>query len=280
MTEPTRLNPVKKISYDKLGDEDLIRPLITFLQRTSNYHIGSDGRVHTTMWGVEPDTPWIHNHSDSNKDCGLWHNVMFDLYGFIPTPCMECWKLVVSMDTVEQLFDMDEMQRELMEFSKCGIEVRDYTPRLYGAYFYNSSVDEGQERYSQVISAMKDRPLLAPLLEPKDEDGYPRNILLKRACTEFERKFPKSNNWVATPEQVEMEQRIIDLFDRDFPLSQQLPNQKHHVYRKWIEFAACHGDRTYMKFNDEKPLFPAPVTYHKIDLTKLNKVPQHNSSEV
>ena len=275
--EPTRLNPTKKISYDKLGDEDLIRPIIQFLKHAANYHIGPDGKVHTTMWGVEPDTPWIHNNSDPAKDCGLWHNIMFDLYGFIPTPCMECWKLVVVMDTVEQLFDMDEMQVELGEYSKCGIEVRDYTPRLYGAYFYNSSLDDGQERYHQVIHAIKNRPILAPLLDDRDDDGFPKKVFLKRSCTEFERKFPKSNNWVATAEQVEMEKKIIDLFDRSFPLSQQLPNQKPHVYRKWIEFAAAHGDKTYMKFTDGKPLFPAPVTYHKLDLTKLDKIQQHNS---
>jgi hypothetical protein len=275
--EPTRLTPAKKISYDKLGDEDLIRPIVMFLRESANYHIGDDGKVHTTMWGVEPDTPWSHNSSDSEKDCGLWHNIMFDLYGFIPTPCMECWKLVVAIDTVEQLFDMDEMQAEMDYFSKCGIEVRDYVSRLYGAYFYNDSLDEGQERYHQVIDAMEKRPILAPLLEPKDEDGYPRNVILKRACTEFERKFPKSNNWVATEEQVEMEKKILDLFDRDFPLSHQLPNQKHHVYRKWIEFAASHSDKTYLKFTDNKPLLPPPVTYHKLDLTKVKKVKQHNS---
>jgi len=272
--EPTRLNP---ISYDKLGDEDLLRPIIGFLQRSSNYHLGEDGMVHTTMWGVEPDTPWVHNYSDPKKDCGLWHHIMFDLYGFIPTLCMECWKIVVIMDTVEQLFDMDEMQRELGEFSKCGIEVRDYTPRLYGAYFYNDSIEQGQERYHQVVAAMKKRPILASLLEEKDEDDFPKKIILKRGCTEFERKFPKSNNWVATEEQVEMEKRIIALFDRDFPLSHQLLNQKPHVYRKWIEYAASHGDKTYLKFNDGKPLFPGPVTYHKIDLTKLNKIPLHTS---
>ena len=268
--EPERLNPDL---YKQWGDEDLIRPIIPFLQRTANYYMGGDGRVHTTMWGPESDTPWSHNTSDSGRDCGLWHNIMFDLYGFIPTPCMECWKVVVAIDTVEQLFDMDKMQQGLKEHSKCGIEVRDYVPRNYGAYFYNASVDEGQRRYRQVVDAISERPLLKVLLEPVDEDGYPKKVILKRGCTEFERKFPKSNNWVATAEQVQVEQGIVELFDRDFPLSEQLPMQKLHVYRKWIEFAVAHGDMTYLKFTDGKPMFPPPVTYHKLDLSTLAKIP-------
>jgi hypothetical protein len=65
-------------AYKIWSNEDLIRPIIPLMTQSGNYYMGADGKIHTAVWGVQPDTPWVHAQSDDSKDCGLWHQIMFD----------------------------------------------------------------------------------------------------------------------------------------------------------------------------------------------------------
>ncbi|MHA2067618.1 MAG: hypothetical protein ACXABY_24910, partial [Candidatus Thorarchaeota archaeon] len=91
------------------------------------------------------ETPWDHAMHGTSKRCGLDHHVLFDIYGVIPHRCLDCWKCCVTIDTFEDLMKVQALQREQAREHnmpcKCGIEVRDYTPKHYGAYYYSDSLD-------------------------------------------------------------------------------------------------------------------------------------------
>ena len=257
---PIEIQPNESGIALSMKQVDIISPVLPLIKSGAMY-IDVDGKIKIPMSGAEPQTPWIHPRCDHNRDCGLWHAIMFNHYGFIPSQCFECWKIVVSPRTLKELWQLLELQEDKWEGPcKCGIEVRDITPRIYGGYFYNDSLDEGQENYRKV------RKLVDELISP----DVP--IILKRACTEFEMKFGPSNNWKLQPGQLEKEEAITNLFDRQDQASwEQVPAVRPRVMRAWIQWAFKHGDMTYLEFNGNKPLYPETVKYHELDLSTLTK---------
>ena len=200
------------------------------------------------MW----DTPWIHAGGEAppERNCVLFHSLMLHHCNFIPAKCQNCWKVVAKPETVSQLFKISELQQLSKRHSKAGIEIRETVGGNYGAYWYNDSIEEGEECRQYV------RNLCDEHLSPDVE------VFLKRGCTEFEHKFGASNKWEVTEEAREIEQLIVenivveDNADRSQPWY-----LVDDVKQKWVEFAYERGDVTYLEFTDGKPLYPKYVTY-------------------
>ena len=168
-----------------------------------------DGKAKLKQGAILKDGPWVHVKSTIGFDCGLWHQITFNLVvpnlppeqKFVPRHCHNCWKVCVKLKTLQQLFNLHEMQKKLNRPSKCGIEVRESVPGLYGGYFYNKSFQAGLKCYDKVKAAMLKNEFLAPLVDEVDEHGRTTRVILKRGCTEFEHLIGDSNKWVVTPEQ-------------------------------------------------------------------------------
>lgn len=248
--------------YGQLTRQDILSPLLPLIQ-SGKFVYTDNGKVKPIALSIEPQTPWIHVRSCKDRDCGVWHNIMFNIYGILPSPCMECWKVVVGPKTLTELFGVLEFQEELNMPSKCGIEIRDYTPRLYGGYFYNHSVEEGQECYHKVVEGLGKKGINIP-------------VILKRACTEFEMKFGPSNLWKLPEGQLEFEESIYNILELgdNFSELEQHHNVRPRVIRSWIQWAYKNGDKTYLKYTGGKPLYPDTVKYHELDLSKLTKTEQ------
>ena len=208
-----------------------------------------------------PLTPW-HYVNPSAEDCLLHMNIIFGVMShvaknqFVPIHCLGCWKVVVRPKTLKQLFALENLQKELNLPSKCGIEVRNYVPALYGGYFYNRSLEEGRACYKKVREAVTENENL----------GEDIQVYLKRACTEMERKFGETDKWEeATEEQKEIEKIIFSLIAYD-PIGQKQPSHfMAHLHKSWIEWAFTHGDETYKEYTNGLPIEPAAVTYHEED---------------
>ena len=162
-----------------------------------------------------------------------------------------------------QLFELEMLQRQLNLPSKCGIEKRAHVHGLYGGYFYNESKEEGVSCYNIVYAAMSQNEILRPLLDFVDEEGRTQNLLLKRACTEFEHLCGDSSKWEVTQEQLAIESLVnryvvADDFERIQP-----EILVRHVRRTWIEFAYQWADPTYAQLTGGEPLYPHYVTYHQ-----------------
>lgn len=236
--------------YSELDRKDIIDRLYPLLQ--SGWKIDLNGVIDTVVPGVAFHTPWSHQGHTPNAHCTLWHLIMFGHFGyFVPSKCQDCWKVVVGPRTLKELFQLKELQIELKKPSKCGIEMREYTPRLYGGYFYNWGFVNGKQCYDIVREAVNDK--ISPDV----------SVILKRACTEYEMEYPDSAAWEVLPDQIEMEQRIEDCVATTIGSSPQPQIVKDHVERVWMHWAFAAGDKTVLEFTGDKPLHHGPVTYHE-----------------
>lgn len=258
--------------YGELTKADIITPVSGMFG--TGWTLDDDGVARPiSKSAIDISTPWIHPVPGKDKDCGLWHHIIFDQYHLLPSPCMECWKVVVSPRNLTELFGLLDFQsgitgnrqpgskeeRGCGHPCKCGIEVRPYTPKMYGGYFYNGSLDEGMECYQWVRKEMTD--LFG--------DGV--KVILKRACTEFELAFGPSNQWVISPEQLDKEAEIMNLFDRrsiDNP-PQQPSNLTPAIKKRWVQWAFQNADETYKAYTAGEPLHTPAVTYQDLDLSQL-----------
>jgi hypothetical protein len=213
------------------------------------------GQFNTSGLAMGWQTPWVHQLTAADKRCNIDSQIKFEKFGFIAPRCLQCWKVVVKPRTLKELFMLEQLQKTMGVASKCGIELRNYTPRHYGGYFYTSSIEEGQARYKEVREAVNDQ--ISP-----DVD-----VLLKRGCTEFEMVKGNAGFWSITPEELEMDEIIENRFTNNTALGSRQPDHVvAHVKKEWMKFAYANGDMTYKEFNGGVDMFPQYQHFHDVDL--------------
>lgn len=219
-------------------------------QKTGKYSvIGRSVTSHERKWVYVNPVPF--------SPCNIYQMIV-NSCGFIPSNCLNCWKIVVKPHTFYELMKLREFMQEYTEghiykkrFCKCGIEERAYTPVNYGGYFYNRSKEEGLMRWRAVREGM-------------DKINPHIPVILKRYCTEFELQLGPSDKYEWPDGTAQLEAAIFKAVD----LKSQGKNRLQpdylvaHNIRKWMEFAWSIGDMTVMGFNDGQPLFTPIVTYH------------------
>lgn len=210
--------------------------------------------------GMAVDTPWIHVKHADGKRCNLDHFLLFNYFGFVPRRCMECWKTVVAPRTLRELFQLLDLQKKMGVPSKCGIEMRPYTDRFYGGYFYSNSLEEGRARYKEVRDAV----------DAEISPDVP--VVLKRACTEFELCLGPSPFWHYGKEQERVETMVEDVVPAPLKSTAEQPTfVKARVFRRWIQHAYTRMDHTYKDFTGGQPLYRETVKYHKGSLEDVQK---------
>jgi hypothetical protein len=215
---------------------------------------GEDSRLRQKGWlGLTNNTPWCHSKSTPQKHCSLDHNIIFNNWGIIHPRCLECWKVVVAPRNFHELMMLEDLQTKMDFDSKCGIEIRDYTPRHYGGYFYNCSLDEGREKYKIVKDAVSE--YISP------ECGA--TTILKRGCTEFEMVNGPSLYWNINKNQEKVLEIIESFVDVRRSMSEQSLMLKRNVHMKWVVWAHSHGDFSYVDYNGGQKLYPGYVAYHE-----------------
>ena len=234
-----------------------------------------DGKFIATLTATI-DTPWIHvlpaiRSNGHTLDCYRWHKIMFDVVSsklgdkaWVPSECQGCWKVVIRPQKITQLFRLEHIQRQLGRPSKCGLERRDYVFGNYGGYWYNESQEEGIECYQAVYEAIAADPVMADILEPVDENGKTKLLLLKRACTEFEKVCGPSDEWKITDEQMHVEGLVNKYVVPDTFIREQPGHLQNYVRKKWIEHAYTVGDPSVFELTGGQPLFKPYVTYHPV----------------
>ncbi len=202
------------------------------------------------------NTPWCHAKGTPRKHCGLDHQVTFNTWGIIPPRCLSCWKVTVTPNTFKQLMQLEVLQKNLDVPAKCGIELRDYTPKFYGGYFYTHSLDEGRERYEQVRKAV----------DQEIEGGKDISVILKRGCTEYEMVKGPSPFWHNTRDEEEFLELVDAFVEVPRGNNKQSSLVKTNVRLKWALWAHANGDFSYKELNNGESLFPDYVKYHEGDI--------------
>ena len=196
-----------------------------------------------TIWRYGPELEF---------SCTLWKEIMFERVlekKAVPSHCHGCYKVIAKPRTLAELVAIEAFQQTTIGFgrSKCGLEMRTYTPRLYGAYWYCDGLDDGYIMLSRVRSIFHNIP-----------------AILKRGCTEYEMEVGPSDKWKITPEQLKLEALTtlhVDFDPYDKPDVVQSPPFVEDLHWTWIKWAYQNGDTTYLQFTNGKPLFPEYVSY-------------------
>ena len=248
--------------YGQLVRSDLIDLMKRVVGQGGAYRIrASDGKLEASH-GMGVDSPWHHVKHMRQFHCDIWHQLLFNDISpgcparFIPSGCMRCFKVVVRPRTVEELFQLLELQKRLDLPSKCGIEPRETVHGLYGGYFYNDGLAAGLECYTQIRA------------EIDEHIGSDVSVLLKRACTEFELAIGPSNEYKLYAWQIEIENLVDRWVAKDDTEWKQPELVLTHVHRRWIEWAYAHGDPTYAKFVEEPPDKPCVTSEHLVGASK------------
>jgi len=207
------------------------------------------------MGAIDPDVGWIYVCADPKRYCMIYQEIESG-FGFIPTRCLSCWKIVVMPRSFHELMQLYNLQVKMSKddrecYCKCGIEVRNEVSRHYGGYFYTNSKGEGLRRYKIVREAV-------------DKQMNPEvKVLLKRYCTEFEYRYGPSDKYKQPPGAVRVENEIY----RNIKLEKECYSTpewvRRHVMQYWMLFAWGRADPTVKLYNNGEPLFPEYVTYHK-----------------
>jgi hypothetical protein len=234
--------------YMELTKKDVISRM-RHLVDSGAYWLRDDGKLDRQK-RLRPAGPWIFVKHAANRRCYLWHQVYFDVFGIIPSYCMECWKVVIRPKTVRQLLDLYHTLRELDIPSKCGIEQRMTVFGHYGGYCYNDSKEQGLECLDKVRQAVAENV------------GVDVPVFLKRACTEFELARGPSDEWKMSREDLDVQSLLDDVIVQDVVMHTQPEHLRAHIMREWLHFAYANADES-VKEICGGPLFPAYVTYER-----------------
>ncbi|MHA2070086.1 MAG: hypothetical protein ACXABY_37445 [Candidatus Thorarchaeota archaeon] len=245
-----------RINYENLKKYDIIEKLEPLVnQGTLVYR--EDGKFHFRgEVGLTVKTPWIFARQPNPLkaiDCMKWHQLFFNQLGFMPAPCLSCYKVTIKPRKLTELFALHDLQLNHWDGPcKCGVEPRDYVHRNYGGYFYNYSLEEGQENYPKI------KELCAQLIHPD------MPVILKRGCTEFEQKFGDSCKWEEsiTEESLRWAELVEEMIVFPNTHSDQPDALKRHIMRFWIDFAYDRGDSDALIYNNGEHLHPQYSTYH------------------
>jgi hypothetical protein len=250
-TPEMKMQLYHKYDYSLLSARDIISNMTPELQQ-GTFYLDSDGKMNRD-YRMDWNTPWIFGMSSPERNCLLWHRVMYGIFGMLPIWCrLNCWKVVVRPRTLEELFLLKELQENLRVPCKLGVETRKSVFGNYGGYFYTNSFEEGCDRLDQV------RKAVASFISPKTP------VYLKLGCTEFEHSFGPTDQYKAiTKEEHRNEDTIRACFSEISCHFTQPQHLRDHIGQKWIHFAWERGDPTVTKFNKGEPLFPRCITYER-----------------
>ena len=169
----------------------------------------------------------------------------------------------MGLPNFASLMEMEEIQQQLPFACKCGMERRDYTPKHYGAYFYNTSLEEGVDKYHTVVD------LVTKNMTNGEEIA--KNVILKRGCTEYEFIKGPSPYWHMTDKEEEMYD-MLTAYVENYRSNHRQPDLiKNFVRQEWLRWAHSNGDFSYLPWNGGVKLYPDYVTYHEGDVELIKK---------
>lgn len=244
--------------YANICYHDLVTKFLAGLENRT-YMLAGDGKIWATgeyegHWPVGHDRPWHYINSRRDMNCDWFHDIS-KMFGFIPTRCLNCWKVVVRPRTLQELFKLQGLMVSMVDedpecYCKCGIELRPWVFGNYGGYFYQTSKEAMQERYKQV------RQLVTEKIDPAVQ------VIPKRYCSEFERDFGPSDQYKRTDEDDHWEELIKEHCHMvQYPHTQpDLAIQR--TIHEWFKHAWNVGDPTVLIYTEGKPLVRPVVAYY------------------
>ena len=251
--------------YEQLCNIDIITPILRIWQE-GKMSAGLDGKFRLRD-EMNINRTWIITKIDSERSCGKWLSIYHRFYRILPPPCKNCWKVVMSPETLADLMQVQKLQSELGWPAKAGLEQRAYTGGMgsYRAFWYcpfTKGLEGARGHFKRVQKALEE------CFGKEKIDWYIEQgaLYLKRGCTELERDFGPSDHWDRIDHSVKFKlletvwETPGELTDGEFsPL-------RYTNFKRWIEFALAYaktsGDTTVSQFVGGEPVGVPAVKYH------------------
>jgi len=157
---------------------------------------------------------------------------------------------------------------------KAGIDTRSYTKDSYDSFFYADGLEDGLRKY-KIIREMADTMM---------EDGINIPVILKRSCTEFEKKYgPTDSPWWQqfTEDEYENQRVLEDMFTGRWEAAVQPDWLKNKTTLRWLQHANATGDQSWIDYYGKGDFLTCkPVTYHdKLTQTQFKEDKENDTSE-
>lgn len=239
--------------FDEAAKIDLLHPVERDIAE-GRLTLREDGTIHLGT-KVMANMAWLYAKRTDRK-CGKWMDIYWKVYGFQAKACAtQCLKVCMKINTLAELMQVMRLQEKMGLPSKCGSDHRGYTDCLYSAFWYcplGCGMVEAVKLWKEVKDAVHKE------VSPKIE------VILKRGCTEMELQLGPSNKWQYSAADEEFEDLLDGVWKGPEKQPEQSANLKVHIQRRWVEWAAAHGDRTYILFTG-RPWGLIPYKYNPIE---------------
>jgi hypothetical protein len=197
----------------------------------------------------------IRLQGDFAQPCVFLNEFMFrHVYAeaAVPFGCRNCFKVKVVSGNLRQLMAVKEISASVSATSKSGVEVNNSeNQHLYGTYFYFLGLDRARATYKDLRAKIDQHGKL----------GAGIKMLIKRGCTNYERKCGPSDQYKFDPRQEEIERHFFSRFVENGRSEARKKFRDGIQFFDWVRVAYRIGDNTYKDFTDGKDLHPPVVTY-------------------
>lgn len=238
------------------------------LLRSGQMYINHEtGLIEARNQSMDYNANWLFfGYTTSLRDCSLWHHVMFNHFnGLVPEFCrFRCYKVVVNvrnfleaMQFYGAILAAPAHRADLMPLhGKIGIDERYYTNGHFNGFIYCDGHKDALNKYKVV------RELVDELIPT----GRDIPIIVKRSCTEFEKRHGPTDNefWqTMTEDEYELQHRIEDIFKSELVSAVQPDWLKNKIITRFVKWANTVGDKTWVDyFGGTDFLTMKAVTYH------------------
>lgn len=209
---------------------------------------------------------WIFfGHTSMLRDCYLWHHVMFNHFELVPEFCrLRCYKVVVKVRNFLEAMDFYGLMNanaflnaEISAIpGKVGMDERFYSDGHFNGFVYCDGLEEALEKYRVVRDLVNEHIPTGPDIP----------IIVKRTCTEFERRFGATDQpfWQSMPkDELDFQHHLEDIFKGQWTCAVQPDWLRNHLVLKFAKWANTVGDKSWIEYFGEDFLTMKAVTYHQ-----------------
>jgi hypothetical protein len=211
------------------------------------FELADSRRLGLFLWPLSPRRA-VH--------CGFLNRFLFKhayAESAVPLGCAACYKVKVVSRSLRQLMAVKDLAEALPYPTKSGPEIDNTeNPHPYGTYVYLEGLEQARETYRT----------LREQIDAHEKLGPDVSILIKRGCTNFERKCGPSDQYGFDPALEAVEKELSERYVKR-PQTSPVPVPLRNSLRliEIIKLAYRIGDETYKDFTRGKPVLPPTVTY-------------------
>lgn len=241
---------------DILSYPDVLTGFLRAHNRQGNTY-NSDSRIHLQVFRGKAMRYWSEAPKSGCKRC----MALFNDYDVIPKYCFDCYKVLITVQSVLELFKLLMLFEKLAlpenNTRKCMIDRRPVSSDIYKGFIYCRGVDEANEICKTVEESVK------------ENISTSATVSVKRGCSEYAAKYPEytqfENNDFQYKDDWKFYEEFVDkhwIFYENFPDTYDEdgkgtdPMREIIAFQWWLRYAATAGDESYLMVNGNKKLQP------------------------